>query len=285
MELERPAKSALIKLLRGAGRAKPRSLGFGRGRDEDKPAAAMVLVAQVDGLDAAAAKAAIAAGAAAVAFTVGPEAVGGLAEGSSALREAIQACGEAVPGLVFGPDAELTGDMPERFAAAKVDFVVAPVQRTPAAFLTAESIAKVPSVDASQPAALIRALGDMDVDALCVSPPRRRRNAAELTVYDMMHYKGVAELARPPIMVLAEQAIHPGDLQALRDVGVDGIVLPVAKLGDDAAERITAFRDAIAKVKVQRKRSGADDGGNVFLPRVGPATTASADEGDEEDDD
>jgi hypothetical protein len=48
---------------------------------------------------------------------------------------------------------------------------------------------------------------------------------------------------------------------------------------------VSAFRDAIARVKVQRKRSGAEDGGNVFLPRVGPAATASADEGDDEDDD
>src|SRR6185503_10738867 len=135
--------------------------------------------------------------------------VGGLAGGSAALTEAIQACGEAIPGLVFGPDAELTSDLPERLADAKVDFVVAPVQRAPAAFLSAESIAKVPSIDASQPAALIRALGDMEVDALCVAPPRRRRNAAELTVYDLMHYKGVAERARPPIMVLAEQTIRP----------------------------------------------------------------------------
>jgi hypothetical protein len=284
MELERPAKSALIKLLRAAGRARPRTLGFGRDRDEGKTPPAMVLVAQVDGLDAAAARAAVAAGASAVAFKVGPEAVGGLAEGSSALKDAISACGDAVPGLVFGPDAELTSDLPERLSGAGVDFVVAPVQRTPAAFLVAESIAKVPSVDASQPAALIRALGDMDVDALCVAPPRRRRNAAELTVYDLMHYKGVAELARPPILVLAEQAIRPGDLQALRDVGVDGLVLPLAKFGAEAAEQVAVFCDAIAKVKIQRKRSAADDGGNVFLPRVGPAATASADDDDEDDD-
>jgi hypothetical protein len=185
---------------------------------------------------------------------------------------------------VFGADADLTSDMPEKLADAGIDFVVAPVQRTPAAFLSTESIAKIPSVDASQPSALIRALGDMDVDALCVAPPRRRRNAVELTVYDLMHYKGVAELARPPILVFAEQAIRPGDLQALRDVGVDGVVLPLAKLGDSGAEQIGAFRDAIAKVKVARKRSSADEGGNVFLPRMGAAATASADEDDDGDD-
>jgi hypothetical protein len=281
MELERPAKSALIKLLRGAGRARPRSLGFGRERAEEKQPTAIVLLAEIEGLDPAAARSAVAAGAAAIAFVVGPEAVGGLAADSDALTSAIDACGDAAAGLVFGADAELMNDMPERLAASGVDFVVAPVQRTPASFLMAESMGRVPSIDASQPAALIRALGEMDVDALYVAPPRRRRNAAELTLYDLMHYRGVAELARPPIMVLAEQGVRPEDLQALRDVGVDGVVIPLRRFGG-AAEQLSAYRDAAATVKVQRKRTGSDEGGSVFLPRVGAATVASA--GDDDDD-
>ena len=276
MELETPTSSALIKLLRQSGRARPRSLGFGRDRDDEKQPAALVLVAQVDGLDAAAARSAVEAGAAAVAFTVGATD----AADAGRLGEAVAACGAAAPGVVFGPDAELSVDLPAKLAEAKIDFLIASVHRAPAALLGEEKIARIPAIDASHPPALVRALGDMDVDALCVSPPRRRRNAGELTVYDLMHYRGVAELARPPILVVAEQTIRPEDLQALRDVGVDGLVLPLARFGG----QLSAFRDAVAKVKIQRRRAAAaEDRGGAFLPRSLPAAASGG--GDDDDDD
>src|SRR5207253_365988 len=96
------------------------------------------------------------------------------------LENAVRACGDAVAGLLFTGEAEIRADLPDQLADSGIDFLIAPVQRTPASLLTHESLAKVPLVDASQPAALIRAIGDMDVDALCVAPPRRRRNATEL---------------------------------------------------------------------------------------------------------
>lgn len=279
MEPEKPATSTLIKLLRAAGRARPRTMGFGRDRDDEKQPAAIVLVAQVDGLDAAAARSAVAAGAAAVAFAITAADV----DDANQLAVAVSACGDAAPGVVFGPDAELSPELPARLTRARVDFIIAPIQRAPASLLIEEKIARIPAIEASQPAALVRALGDMDVDALCVSPPRRRGSAGELTLYDLMHYRGVAELARPPILVLAEQSIPPRDLQALRDVGVDGLVLPLSKSVPDAVARLGAYRDAIGSVRIQRRRAARDDGGTVFLPRVAAPAMSGGDE-DEDDD-
>src|SRR5919199_2228552 len=102
MEIERPPTSALIKRLRDASRAKPRSMGFGR-REEEAAAPAMVLVAQVNGLDDRAARAAAGAGAGAIAFALTEAEAAGIAAGeSAALREAVAACGDAAPGLLFG---------------------------------------------------------------------------------------------------------------------------------------------------------------------------------------
>jgi len=65
MEIERPPSSALIKRLRDASRARPRSLGFGR-REDEAAAPPLVLIARIDGLNASAASQAAATGAAAV---------------------------------------------------------------------------------------------------------------------------------------------------------------------------------------------------------------------------
>ncbi len=282
MELERPATSALIRLLREAGRAKPRSIGFGRDREDGKQALPMVLVAELPGLDPEAAAAAVKAGAMAVSFAVDAATASTLGSGA-VLDAAVKACGEAAPGRSFAPDAAIGVDLPEIVAQAGIDFLVAPVQRAPASLLTTERLAKIPLVDASQPAALIRAIGDMDVDALCVAPPRRRRNAADLTVYDLMHYRGVAELARPPIMVVAEQAIRGADLQALRDVGVDGIVVPLRKFESTAAAaaELESMKTAIGTVRITRKSDRAR--GDVLLPRVAASAVPAA--GDDDDDD
>src|SRR4051812_35560054 len=101
MEIERPPSSALIKRLRDASRARPRSLGFGR-REDEAAAPPLVLIARVDGLNAPAASQAAAAGAGAVAFALSPDEASALAAGQTdPVREAVAACGQAVAGLLF----------------------------------------------------------------------------------------------------------------------------------------------------------------------------------------
>src|SRR5207253_2776317 len=170
MEIERPPTSTLIKRLREASRVKPRSMGFGR-REDEAAAPAMVLIAEVAGLDARAARAAAASGAAAVAFAVTGSETAALAAGDdAALQEAVLA-GRARPGS----------------------------------------------------------------------------GSAGLTVFDLMAYKLVVESVRQPVLVVADDAIRPDDLQALRDVGVDGLIL-AASHGAEAT--LAPYRDAIARVKI-----------------------------------
>src|SRR5262245_61365352 len=113
MEIDRPPTSTLIKRLRDASRARPRSMGFGR-REDEAAAPAMVLIARVAGLDAAAARAAADDGAAAIAFALtGPEAAALAGGQSDALQPAVEACGEAAPGLLFG-DAPVSAELAAR---------------------------------------------------------------------------------------------------------------------------------------------------------------------------
>lgn len=281
MDLERTPTSALIKRLRDAARARPRSLGFGRERAGAPPPPPMLLVAEVAGLDGAAASAAVAAGAAAVAFTIDAATAASIDNDLAAVAAAARAIVDAIPGLAFAADAAIPAGLPDRLAGVGIDFVVASVQRAPASLLNVESIARVPLIDASQPAGMLRALGEMKIDAVVVGPPRRRRAAADLTVFDLMHYRQVAEFVRQPVLLRAEQTIQADDLQAIRDLGIEGIVLPLASLAD-AAATLTAFRDAIGKIKITRHPERAD--GGVFLPRPSVATAVAADDGDGDDD-
>ena len=93
------------------------------------------------------------------------------------------------------------------------------------------------------------------------------------------HSTGVVEYVSPK----GNPATRPTDLQALRDAGIDGIVLPLAQVGGDVAEALGPYSEAIAKLKIKsRADRGVDDAG-PFLPRMGAAPAAAADDGDDED--
>src|SRR5205814_10709102 len=102
MDLERAPKSALARKLKEASRAHPRTMGFAREHREEKPPRAMVLLVEVDGLDAKAAKAAVGAGADAIAFSLNGGSADALGRGElSDIKGALKACGSAIPGLAF----------------------------------------------------------------------------------------------------------------------------------------------------------------------------------------
>src|SRR5207244_2204936 len=76
------------------------------------------------------------AGAAAIAFALSDSEAAAIAAGEgAALREAVAACGDAVPGLLFG-DAPASADLAERVEPMGVDFAIASIERAPAALLS-----------------------------------------------------------------------------------------------------------------------------------------------------
>jgi hypothetical protein len=77
-------------------------------------------------------------------------------------------------------------------------------------------------------------------------------------------------------LIIADEAIRPDDLQALRDVGVDGLIV--------SADAVAGYREAVAKVKVTRRAAPSGDGGAV-LPRLSRASSASEDGDDDDEDD
>jgi hypothetical protein len=264
MELERPSNSALVRRLREAARGKPRSLGFGRDRD-DKPTPAVVVVAEVRGLDASAARDAVADGAAAVVFVVdGPSREQVSRDGQAA----VQACGGAVAGIALGGEIDAVA-----LAEAGFDFVLAGVDEAPIGFVAVEGVAKVARVDASSQTGLLRALGELPIDAVIAG---RVGGAAGLTVLDLMTYRHVVDSMRQAVLVVVDDSIQAEHLQVLRDSGIVGVVLP-------GRGRVAAFAAAAAKVKATRA-AGASSAMAV-LPRLGPAAGGDVEHEDDDDDD
>jgi hypothetical protein len=277
MDLERPSTSALIRRLREAARAKERSIGFARERGAEAPAAPVVLLAEVSGLDGVAASRAVAAGAASVLFALDPEVAGRLAREPASAAKAIEACGEAVAGVTVAAAAWGLGGLTDGLSKAGFDYVVADVDGAPATLLTTEGIARVARVEeAAQTTGLLRALGDLPVDAVLAGRPRPALAGTGLSLLDLMSYRHVIECLRQPVVVVADESVRPADLQALRDLGVVGVLVPVAN-----GAALAPLREAIASVKAGR--AAGTGGPAVTLPRLAPDQSGES-EGDDDDD-
>jgi hypothetical protein len=278
MDLERPSTSALIRRLREAARAKPRSIGFARERDGDGPAAAVVLLAEVDGLDSAAASRAAAAGAESVLFALAADAAGRLVRDPASARSAIEACGRAAAGVAVGADGWRFG-LPDALVGAGFDYVVANVDGAPATLLTTEGLARIARVEeAAQTTGLLRALGDLPVDAILAGRTRPGLATSGLSLLDLMSYRHVIECVRQPVVVVADDSVRPEDVQALRDLGVVGVLVPAA-----SADRLGPLREAVASVKAGR--AAGTGGPAVTLPRLTLGQTAEGEGEDDDDDD
>lgn len=281
MEIERSPTSTLIKRLRDASRAKSRSLGFGR-RDDERAAPAMVLVAQVSGLDAAAAAAAVHGGAAAIAFALTSAEAIALAKGQiTDLEAGLQACGSAVPGLLFSGDALPPVDLARRLDGVGVDFVIASVDRAPAALMGQEGLGLIARIDDyGEHPAFLRGLGELRVDGVVAGRRHASSGYQDLTVSDLMGYKLVVESVRQPVLVIADGAIRPDNLQALRDLGVDGVIVTISAL---PGGELGPFREAVAKLKITRRASAGGDSGSL-VPRLGRSDDGTSDEDPDDDD-
>ena len=94
-----------------------------------------------------------------------------------------------------------------------------------------------------------------------------------------MAYKLVVESVRQPVLVVADDSIRPDDLQALRDVGVDGLIVAAGAgggAGRPTGDAIGEGQDHPPGRAVRRRRGAA-----AARRRAG---AGSADEDDEDDD-
>jgi hypothetical protein len=134
------------------------------------------------------------------------------------LREIVQ----AMPDIPWG--GLLTGtrqDRIKRIVQAGGDFVVFPANAS-LKILEDEEVGKVLEVEASLDEGLLRTADELPVDAVFITD--QEKSGYFLTWHHLMSFMHSANLLTKPLLVSVPASVTAGELQAIWEVGVDGVV-------------------------------------------------------------
>ncbi len=244
--------SKLRDRIRRTFQRRPGPLGFApRSRQADEHRY-VIVIAEVDGADAA--SAAAEAGADALLH----------AGGRDGIEAVVEAAGDRPVGARL--EAATAGDA-DTLIEAGVDFLLFDDARTEAAALLRDELGHVALLgDADASEEDLRLLQPLDLDALLVPG-----SAGALSVRDQLRTRRIAELTRKPLIVPVVAAVSTEELRIWRDAGA-----PVALAGGDAAD-LEAIVAAAREVPAPRERR--EERPDPLLP----SAAAPADDFDEDD--
>lgn len=222
--------STLADLLKQAAQAYSRPMGFAavQSRREVLP---LLLVAEVPGGETASVEAAVAAGAGAV--VVGPQAD---------VAGARKAAGGAALGVTLSGDA---GGDAAGLAAAGCDFLLLQDTDVPAAVLTVDNTERLLALDPDWPDAVLRGVEGLPLDGVVYRLPQ---GAAELTVRQLLVMRRAAALAGKPLFVATGDQLPASAVQALRDAGAAGLIVP--------APSVAGYAEAVRRLPPPKRKNG-----------------------------
>ena len=111
------------------------------------------------------------------------------------------------------------------------DFIVLRVEGTPVSVLNEENVTKVLSVDDDMEEQFLRVLEDVPTDSLLIETQPKEG----LTIKDLMSYRSVLSCVSKPVMVCISANLTEGELTALQNVGVIGVLVD-AKTAKDVKQ-------------------------------------------------
>jgi hypothetical protein len=197
---------------------------------------------------------------------------------ASLAAKAFTEVARAAPKLIWGgwlKDIAVKDIAP--MAKAGGDFIVFPAATTPISIAQNRELGKVLEVEASLGEGLLRAAGELPVDAVLIDGGKKD----SLTWHNLMLFQRFAELLAKPLLVSVPAGVTAGELQSLWEVGVDGVVVEVGT--GQAVDRIKKLRGIIDKLTFppQRQHKKAE----ALLPRVVPVAETAAEEEEEDESD
>jgi len=192
--------------------------------------------------------------------------------GVETLREVSQAISEIPWGwwLRDGGQREI-----DQIVKAGCDFVVFPATSTPLAIPQGNEIGRILQVEASLSADLLQAINDLPIDAVLVASEQGKDYF--LTWHHLMLFRRFANLLTKPLLVSIPPEVTTNELQALREAGVDGVIVEVG-IGQPAG-KLNELRQAIDKLPTlsPRKRGKTE----ALLPRIAKETDLLPEEEEE----
>ena len=171
--------------------------------------------------------------------------------------------------------AEFDADQVRHLVDGGCDFIVFESMSTEAAVLNQEEPAIVATVSSDLGEQAIRAINDLQVDAVLFSPPQRD---LPLTVEKLIDIQLVLGMVEMPFLIEAPLGMGAADLEVLRNLGVAGVIVDASP-----PEKIVELRSAIDGLPRRKPRPGRDD---AVVPRqvfeAGHDTHEPPDEDDDE---
>lgn len=205
--------SKLSDLLKQASQAYVRPMGFApvQSRQQALP---MVLIAQIDSLDAAAVDAAVSAGAEAVLAPMG------VASDAVAVKSAKNAAGRALLGGVL--DAGGKDDV-ARLERDGCDFLLIRNTNVAAEVLSSDDEnGKLLELDPNWPDTMLRGVDGLQVEGVVY----RIAGSETLTINHLLQLRRAAGLAGKPLFIAAPAGLPATTASVLRDAGAVGLIVP-----------------------------------------------------------
>ena len=258
--------SKFIEMLESAGERAPGPIGFGPAAAR-KPTPQIVLVARV--LEEELAGDPGLADADAVALLLGADYP--LAE------PAVTALKDKVWGVRLSEPSVFSADQAKSLLENGCDFIVFESMETEAGALIEEDLGTVATVSPDLGEETVRATVALPLDAVLFGPAQRNQ---PLTVGDLVEVQRVRRLVSMPFIVEAPMGLGQADLQALRDLGVAGLIVDAPPL--EKIAEVKALIEALPRPQRGRSRDSA------LVPYVSgdvPVGPAEPEEDDAEEDD
>ncbi|MEW6034097.1 MAG: hypothetical protein AB1603_04520 [Chloroflexota bacterium] len=187
---------------------------------------------------------------------------------SKALAEVAQAAGKAPCGVVLK---ETSNAQLSALKKSGCDFVVFSPGSSPVSWLQEEGMGKVLRVPSSADMASLRGLDRLPIDVVLVDQGDEQEF---ISVQFLMACYFLRDALRKPLLAAVPTRVSTGDVRALWEAGVDGLV--VEALGDKVRE----LRQAADGLPVRAGRRGVKE--VPVLPRLEVAALSEAEEEEEQ---
>ena len=250
-------------MLEKAGREAPASIGFGQASGREDASTEVVLVARVLTEDLA--KNPRLAEANVDAFLLAPKSARDSTLGPSA---------KALGGRIWGVRlAKFSGAQVRTLLKKGCDFIVFERTETEAEVLNEDAVGTVVTLGSELAEEAIRATTELPLDAALFSPAQR---TLPLTIENLIDIQRVLGLMDKPFIVEAPLGLGQGDLEALRNLGIAGLIVDMDSVG-----KIAELRGKIDGLPRRRRRGGRR---NAILPLVADGQAGDQPDPGEDDD-
>lgn len=230
--------SKLLEKLERVSRSKVQPMGFGAVAARSKTSPMVVVASLSKGTTSLTATEG---GADAVLVSIGD-----LSTEADALGRVTKSVGATPWGVSLK---KVTKDDIGRLVEMGCDFLVFTGTRTPSALLREQGLGKVLEIDPSLPDSLARAINRLPIDAVLIGGGM---DEPSLTVERLMVCERLATLVRKPILVPLPSELVEGDLEALWDAEVRGLLVDFGEASPEG--KLAKLRQAIEALPQRRKK-------------------------------